>query len=204
MLNNLNSYPQVFVKQVFELGEIFGFESRNKYRISEKTGRDIGYAAEQQKGLFGFLFRQTLGHWRSFDIHFYNLDRQEVMIAHHPFRWYFQRLEVRGKDGKNFGSVERRFAFFSKCFEIHDSAGNVQMTVSSPIWKLWAFPFEKNGREVAKISKKWSGLGFEMFTDRDNFLVSYDDPALTLEDRSLILAAAIFIDLMFFENKGGG
>lgn len=204
MLNQLSSLPNVFVKQVFELGEIFGFETRNKYRICDENGRDIGYAAEQQKGILSFLFRQALGHWRSFDIHFYNLDRQEVMIAHHPFRWYFQRLEVRSKEGKILGAIERRFAFFSKRFEVLDAVGNLQMTVSSPIWKIWTFPFEKNGREVARISKKWSGIGFEMFTDRDNFLVSFSDPSMNLEHRSLVLAAAIYVDLMFFESKGDG
>lgn len=201
MLEQLNSTKALFVRQSFELAEIFSFETRNKYRIRDEQGRDVAFAAEQQKSFFGFLMRQFLGHWRSFDIHFFNLQRQEFMIAHHPFRWFFQRLDVYEAGGRHLGAVERYFSLLSKHFKIHDAQGRVLLEVYSPIWKIWTFPFRRQGRELARISKKWSGLGYEMFTDRDNFLVEYSDPALTQDERALVLASAIYIDLLFFERK---
>lgn len=201
MLEKILNSPKLFVKQVFEISEIIGFETRNKYRICDETGRDLFYAAEQQKGLFGFLFRQFLGHWRTFEIHFFSMDRKEVLIAVHPFRWFFQKLEVRTPQGKNIGAIERRFSILSKRFEVQNSQGQVTLEVSSPIWRIWSFPFKRQGRELAKVSKKWSGFGSEILTDRDNFLVEYSDPSLNLDDRTLVMVAAVYIDLLFFEKK---
>ena len=75
------------------------------------------------------------------------------------------------------------------------------MTVSSPIWKIWTFPFMRHEREVAKIEKKWSGFLSEAFTDKDKFLVSYNDQSLSEDERKVILAASIFVDLQYFEKK---
>ena len=82
--------------------------------------------------------------------------------------------------------------------------GRVLMEVKSPIWRIWTFPFKQHGRERAKILKKWSGIGYELFTDKDTFLVEFLDPTLSVDERALVLAASLYVDLMFFENKGGG
>lgn len=204
MLDTLQGMQKVFIKQTFELAEIFDFETRNKYRICDETGRDIAFAAEQQKGVLGFLFRQLLGHWRTFEIHFYDNNRREFMVARHPFRWFFERLELYDISGRQIGSIERRFSILTKSFVIQDTLESVMFEVASPFWRLWTFPFTRNGRELARISKKWTGLGYEFFTDKDTFLVEYNDSTLQTGERTLILAAALYIDLLFFENKGNG
>ena len=75
------------------------------------------------------------------------------------------------------------------------------MEVASPIWKLWTFPFIAGGAEVASVKKKWSGILSEAFTDRDNFQVEFHTEDLPNDQRKVILAAAIYIDLMYFEKK---
>jgi uncharacterized protein YxjI len=77
------------------------------------------------------------------------------------------------------------------------------MQVSSPFWRLWTFPFMTGGAQVACVQKKWSGLLAEALTDKDNFAVDLGDGALGEADRRLVLAAAIFIDLQYFEKKAG-
>jgi uncharacterized protein YxjI len=204
MLPLLSHHHRLFVKQVFEIAELIGFETRNKYRVCDEGGRELMYAAEQQKGFFGIVMRQFFGHWRSFDIHFFDVHRQPVMHGHHPFRWFFQCLEVRAKDGRLLGKIERQFSILSKSFHVHDTQGRVVLEVFSPFWRIWTFPFKRGESERARVSKKWSGVGYELFTDRDNFLVEYLDPNLTSDERALVLAAAVYIDMMYFETKGEG
>ncbi|HEY8280492.1 MAG TPA: phospholipid scramblase-related protein [Bdellovibrionota bacterium] len=204
MLQSLPSRPKLYVKQVFELAELVGFETRNKYRITDEAGRDIGFAAEQQKGLLGLLMRQFLGHWRSFHLHFFDHNRQPVMVAEHPFRWFFQRLEVREAGGRALGMVEREFGILTKKFNVQDAQGRILLRVSSPLWRFWTFPFMAGERERARVSKKWTGLGAEMFTDKDNFLVDFMDTTLNQDERALVLAAAVYIDMLYFERKGSG
>lgn len=197
----LGKETRILVKQVHEIGEWFGFETRNKYQIMSETGRPIAFAAEQSTGILGFIFRQYLGHWRRFDVHFFTPDRTPVLIAHHPFRWFFERIEISDVQGRYLGAIQKRFSIFTKRFDIENSRGLTVLEVSSPIWKLWTFNFEHQGRLLASVQKKWSGLLSEAFTDKDNFMVEYNDPAMKEEERLLIMASSVFIDLLYFEQK---
>lgn len=198
---NLDIHQKILVKQKYELAEFFGFESRNKYEITDESGNLIAYAAENQKGILGLIFRQLMGHWRTFEIHLFNSKRELILIAKHPFRFFFQRLEVFTPEGLMIGALEQRFAFFSKRFDLENAICQPIMEVSSPIWKMWTFPFIKNNREVALIEKKWSGIFTEVLTDKDNFLVTFKDQTLEHKVKMVILMSAIFIDLQYFEIK---
>ena len=194
--------PQYFVRQRLELGEIaFGFETRNKYEISDADGRPVAFCAEQQKGFIGMLLRQMLGHWRSFDLHFFDTSRAQALIAHHPFRFFFQELHVTTPDGRPVGMLKRRWGWFTKRFDVLDANGSLLMEMKSGLLKVWTFPFFKGERQVAEIKKKWAGVVTEAFTDADNFAVTFADPGVTADERSLVMAAAIFVDLIYFERK---
>lgn len=199
----LSQFNPIFVKQVHELAEFFGFETRNKYQISDSSQKIIGYAAEQQKGFLNFLARQFLGHWRSFEVHFFTVDRQPLLVGHHPFRWYFERIEVKDIQGQKLGALQKRFSIFSKKFDVEDESGKVIMQVSSPIWRIWTFTFSHRGRKLATISKKWSGLFSEVFTDKDNFMIDVTDSQVSENSRKILLVASVFVDLLYFEHKAG-
>ena len=71
-------------------------------------------------------------------------------------------------------------------------------------WVGWNFRFlgpEKE--ELGLVTKKWAGLGKELFTSADNYIVSIDD---SLEDqpvaKMLLLAAALAIDIVYYEHQG--
>ena len=197
----IENTSKIFVQQRKELVELIGIESRNKYVIEDAQGQQIGFAAEQQKGFSGFLMRQYLGHWRSFDILVFDTSRQVVLQARHPFRFYFQRLQVSDSLGNPVGAMEKRFAFFSKRFAFEDSFGRNTMSVSSPVWRIWTFPVMRDGQKVALITKRWGGVLREAFTDADRFELEFLSPELSLSDKQLLLAATIFIDLQYFEVK---
>lgn len=200
-MNALMAAKALVVEQRHELVELLGFETRNKYEIRGEDGTPVGFCAEQQKGFLGVLARMMLGHWRTFDLFFFDQERRQVLTAHHPFRILFQRLEVSLPEGRALGALQSRFAVLSKRFDVEDAAGRVVMTVSSPLWRIWTFPFLKDGRPAATVAKKWSGLLAEGFTDKDRFRVEFEDPSLTADERLLVLAAALFVDLQYFERK---
>jgi uncharacterized protein YxjI len=196
----LAGHSKLTVKQSHELAEWIGFETRNKYRVLDEQERPVAYAAEQQKGILGFLLRQYLGHWRGFEIHFFTPERGKALVARQPFRFLFQRLEVSDAGGRPIGALQQRFSILKKRFDVQDPAGNVILKMSSPLLRIWTFPFLRAGKQVALIRKKWAGILAEALTDKDTFQVEYD-PALTEDERSLVLAASVFIDLRYFEHK---
>jgi uncharacterized protein YxjI len=54
--------------------------------------------------------------------------------------------------------------------------------------------------ELAHVSKKWAGLGKELFTTADNYMLSIND-SVKKEDnvRILIMAAVMCIDMVLKE-----
>lgn len=200
MLSIVAQSSELMIVQKRELAELFGIETRNKYSI-ELNGAPFAFAAEQGKGGLAFLARMFMGHWRSFEIHFFDNARQLVLRAVHPFRFLFQRLEVSAADGRPLGAIQQRFSVFSKRFDVTDPAGRLLLQVSSPLWRPWTFAFERDGRELARVEKKWSGMLQEAFTDADRFRVAFQSPELSFDERALVLAAGIFIDLQYFEQK---
>lgn len=197
----LTGYPTLIIRQRKELAELFGYESRNKYEILSAEGHPLWFAAEQGSG-FGMAFlRQMLGHWRTFEIHVFDMQRNLVLRAVHPFRLFFQRLEVFDTQGRLLGSLQQRFSFARKRFDVTDAGGRLLFEMRSPFLSVWKFPFLRSDRPMAEVTKKWGGLAREMFTDADTFRVDYRAEELGPDERALVLAAGLFIDLLYFEQK---
>jgi uncharacterized protein YxjI len=197
----LEATPQLMVRQYRETWEwLAGFETRNRYLVGDPRGDAVAWAAEHGEGVGAFLLRQLLGHWRRFEIRFFDSAHRPVLRVVHPFRWFFKRLEVHASDGQKIGAVQQRFSLLKKSFDVEDARGSVLMRVRSGLFRPWRFDFERNGREVARVQKRWTGLLTEAFTDADSFGVSFE-PSLGSQERLLVLAAAIFVDLRFFERK---
>ena len=198
---NLKEIKELYVMQVKEIAEIFGFETRNKYQIKNSNGDVVLFAAEKSKGFFDTLKRFFLGHWRTFEIEIFTPNKEPYILAIHPFRFFFRRFEIYDSEKKHIGSLQQRFAIFSKKFDVLDKNEKVHLEVSSPIWKIWTFPFVYNDVEKAVIEKKWSGLLKEAFTDADNFRIEFKKDDLSEDLRKVLIASGIFIDLLFFEKK---
>ena len=198
---NLQNHRRIKIKQLKEFIELLGFETRNKYVIQDDKNTSIGYAAEQGKGLLGLLFRSILGHWRKYEIHFFDTQKVFLFKAYHPFRWFFQALEIYDVNNKFLGRLEQRWGILTKKFDLHDSSDTVIATMRSGIFRIWSFPIKKNGAEYALISKKWGGLLKELFLDADTFLLEFQDAAISEDIKKVLLASAVFVDLQYFEKK---
>jgi uncharacterized protein YxjI len=202
-LQTLSELNSVYVRQKFEVAELFGFETRNRFTIQTEDGVQFAFCAENKLGFADALMRQFLGHWRTFDIIGVDSLNQKVFRAYHPFRWLFQRFDIFGAGDRAVGSLQQRFAWLNKRFDLLNARGQVIMTMTSPIWRIWTFTVSKGDRKIAVIEKKWSGLMKEMFTDADNFRVMFIDVNLTTDEKLLLLTSAVFIDLSYFERKSG-
>ncbi len=195
------SATQFIIGQRKELAELFGFETRNKYEIKSQSGEVMAYAAEQQKGVLGFLLRYFLGHWRSFEIHVFDELRNIALVAKHPFAFWFQHLDLYDAQGIYLGKIQQRFSLLSKKFDVLGAKGELLFSVNSGLFSIWNFSFIKEGQEIASIQKKWGGLLKEMFLDADQFMLEIRSGSLTYEERCLLLVSTLFVDLQYFENK---
>lgn len=193
------------VQQVFEPLELFiDWETRNKFRILDEHKRPIGFAAEQRRGFFGAIFRQFLGHWRSFEITIFGEDRRPRYQLKVPFRWFFREVIIEDAQGNELGRIEQRFAIIRKRFDLFSRDGQRFATVNSGFFRFWTFDVERRNRKIGSVKKRMSGVLTEIFTDRDNFVVEYNDPELTSGEKVVILSLSFLVDLIYFEKKGSG
>ena len=193
--------PAIIVSQkVEDLEVITDFEGRNKYRFLTEDGRELAKAQEGDTGTLGMFSRSFLGNRRPFTMWITDHKTNETVILKRHFDLIFSKIDVSDED-EPIGTVQQRFGFFNKKYDLLTFFGDRNLSVVGPLFKPWTFDIFSGDEQVGSIKKKWSGFLKEAFTKADNFLVSFDDPQLTAGERKLILAAAIAIDMDCFERK---
>ena len=196
--------PIMQIRQKLEPAEaIFGFETRNRYSILDASGRIVGSADEPGGGWGGILARNILGHWRNYEIAVFDHSQGELYTLCHPFCFWLDDIHIKDRTGTYLGHLCQRFSLISRCFDVLNDRGEHIMTVSAPFWHPWTFTFtRRDGSEAAVIRKRWPNVFTFLFTDRDDFQVRFSEN-LSFEERRLVLFAALFIDLTYFETKAG-
>ncbi len=193
---------RLHIQQVAEGLEIFlGWESRNKYRILDEEESPIAFAAEEKTGFGGQIMRQFFGHWRSFRVAVFDQNKQKHLELNFPFRWFFKSLYVSTSSGRRVGHLHQRFALFRKKFDVYSADGVLIASINSSWFKFWTFEFFSKERKLGTLQKKWSGALTEIFTDKDNFVLSFADPNMTEDTKSLMLATCLMVDIIYFENN---
>ena len=198
---DLTQYPEIIVKQEIEFLEVFmGFETANRYSVRTPDGAELLFAYEES----GMLSRMFLRNHRPLTIHFVDNDGNEVFTAERSFFWMFSHLHVGDEEGKLIGSLQRTFRFLGRRIAILDNEGTRRSEIRGSLFRPHTFRVYSEGDEVARITKRWSGLGRELFSDADTFQVRMNPERVDQEFATIILAAAIAIDLDFFEKGGRG
>ena len=198
-MEKLSSISGLVVSQQKEWGEILtGFETRNRYAISDASGRSLYLAAEEAGST---LLRWFLKALRPFAITVLREDGRAILRVMRPFRFYFHRAEVVDSSGQSLGVIERRFSVWRRIYSVRDSAGREVFQLFGPILHPWTFQIRSEGAEHGKITKKWSGLLKEGFTDADNFGVVFP-VEWDIRLKALFIGAVFLIDFVHFENKG--
>jgi uncharacterized protein YxjI len=64
----------------------------------------------------------------------------------------------------------------------------------------WDFKFMAGNDEFAQVSKQWGGIGKELFTSADNYVLQISDKVPAGSSiRELIMAAVLCIDMVLKE-----
>uniref|UniRef100_A0A182WKA7 Phospholipid scramblase n=1 Tax=Anopheles minimus TaxID=112268 RepID=A0A182WKA7_9DIPT len=210
-LEYLTAIDQLLVHQKVELLEAFtGFETANKYTIKNTLGQKVYWAMEDT----GCCNRMCCGAARAFDMKVLDTFQNEVLHFNRPLRcsscWFpccLQTMEVTAPPGNVIGYVEQDWSILTPQFSIKDQNGETVLKISGPFCTFSIcgdVEFEvlsTNGTQVGKISKQWSGLGRELFTDADHFGINFPMD-LDVRVKATLLGALFLIDYMFFEKSG--
>ena len=213
-LEYLATLDQVLVKQKVELLEAFtGCETKNRYKILDPQGRQIFYAKEDTD----CCTRQCCSNSHPFDMKLTDGNQQEVIHFERPlacssccFPCCLQAISVQSPPGSVVGSVEQNWSIWIPKYNIKDETGQTVYYIEGP-WctrscccgnvDFKIYEGDDDSKEVGRISKQWSGLAKEYFTDADNFGIVFPAGA-NAKMKATLLGACMLIDFMFFEKEG--
>jgi hypothetical protein len=197
-MDRLKTLDTLIVIQKKEWGEILtGFEQKNKYLVLDSAGNELYYALETSGSFLGRWFLKAN---RPFEITIMTPDKKEILKVKRPFKFMFHQCNVFSTDGKLLGTIKWKFALFRKKYIVLDELGVEIFRLLAPALKPWTFNIIKNDLEIGRITKKWSGLLKETFSDADNFAINFP-VEWKKELKALFLGGIFLIDFVHFEGR---
>ena len=126
---------------------------------------------------------------------------QPVLSIQRGFTLLRVQVTVRDRVGKVLGHFKSKLFSLGGGFHVIDGLDNAVAEIKGD-WKRWNFRFLANdGTELGKVTKKWAGLGQELFTSADNYVIALDERrALAPDLAALLLAAGLAIDTVYKEK----
>uniref|UniRef100_A0A8C7NVK9 Phospholipid scramblase n=1 Tax=Oncorhynchus mykiss TaxID=8022 RepID=A0A8C7NVK9_ONCMY len=188
-----------------------GFETNNQYEIKNSLGQKI-YKAKEKNDC---CTRNCCGALRSFDMKIKdNMDREVIRLVR-PFRcascWCpccLQELEVQAPPGTTIGYVSQDWNPCVPKFSIKGANKETVMKLEGPCFACnccgdvnFKLTGKDGGKPIGRISKQWSGLIKEVFTDTDNFGIQFPMD-LDVKMKAVLMGTCFLIDFMFFEKVG--
>lgn len=191
---NRNLY---FVKEHVKI-----FKAANSFDVFDPDSKEIILQCREQRlGFFTKMFRFTdYKRMTPFEIDVMTPSGETILTVKRGVSFFVSNVEV--LDGRNqlIGKFKQKFFSIGGKFEVLD-ASERPLCMLKGKWTSWEFKFISNdGKEFAAVTKQWSGLGKELFTSADNYVlqissqVPADHPL-----RMLIVAAVMCIDLVLKE-----
>jgi uncharacterized protein YxjI len=195
-MNSVLNQNLFFVKE-----HVGMFKASNNYDIHNPENQKIIMTCREEKlGFFTKLLRFTkYKRMTPFNLEIKTPSGEKVLTVKRGISIILSTVEVYDENDKLVGKFKQKFFSVGGKFNILDPMGNMLCKLQGK-WTGWDFKFVKDNKEYAHVSKKWSGLGKEMFTSADNYMleikdiVSKDDPL-----RILIFSAVICIDMVLKE-----
>jgi uncharacterized protein YxjI len=170
--------------------------------LDPATGQGIGLAKEEPPTWAKWLRLVVNKSMLPTVVNIYECDGQPpVLSIQRGFTFLRSKVRVVAGHGESLGYFKSKLLSLGGGFYVFDNADQ-QVAEVKGNWKGWDFRFlSKGGREIGTVTKKWAGLGKELFSSADNYVISITDVAGAGQGASaLLLAAGLAIDIVFKEQ----
>ncbi len=178
------------------------FKLSDTYDILDpETSEQIGLAKESPGGLILFLRFLVNKRMLPTKIHVYEGADAEttdlVFTIKRGFTLFRSRIDIVDKDGELVGWFKSKAFSLGGAFRVFDADDNEVALVKGD-WKGWNFRFLVGDQEIGTVAKKWAGLGKELFTSADNYIINISGET-SPQKSILLLAAGLAIDTIYKE-----
>jgi uncharacterized protein YxjI len=177
------------------------FKAANNYDVLDpETNEVLLHCREERLGLFTKLLRfSDYKRLTPFEVVIRTPDGQPVLCVKRGVAIFRSVVDVLDERGERIGGYRQKFFSFREKFSVL-GANDQPLCVLRGYWTSWEFKFMSGEHELARVSKKWAGLGKELFTSADNYMLTIaDDVPQDNPIRGLIFGAVMCIDLVLKE-----
>ena len=192
----------ILEKNLYLFKEHVGFlKAHNNYDIYDPKSKEmILHCREKNLNAFYKIVRLFRNYKRMtpFEIEIKGLDGKKILKVKKGFSFFLSKIQVFDENDNLVGIFKQRLSFNTN-FDMFDKREKLVCNLKGNFIG-WNFKFLRGETEVGLVTKKWAGIGKEMFTSADNYIleiknkVEKDSPL-----RLLILAAVICIDMVIKE-----
>jgi uncharacterized protein YxjI len=193
---------QVLRSNLFFVKEHVGmFKAANNFDIFDPTSNQkIMECREPNLGLFTKLLRFTdFKRMTPFHVEVSTPEGQKVLSIQRGISLLRSSVQVFDENGLLVGTFKQKLLTIGGKFSVLNAQDEEVCTLQGK-WTSWDFRFLKGNTELAAVSKKWSGLGKELFTSADNYMLTIADTVRAdASERILIMAAVLCIDMVLKE-----
>lgn len=204
IINEKNTVPIELQRNVFFVKEHIGaFKAANNYDIlNPETKEIVLYCREEQLGFLTKIFRfSDYKRMTPFNLVVRNKNNKQIIRVSRGVALWKSIVEVFDEKDVLIGIFKQKFFSIGGQFTLFDADDNMLCTLKGK-WSGWDFKFtDFEGKELAHITKKWAGLGKEMFTTADNYMININEQNVGANDdvRSLIIGSLMCIDMVLKE-----
>lgn len=189
-------------RNIFFVKEHVGlFKAANNYDILDPQSKEkLLECREEKLGFITKILRFTkYKRMTPFDIDVRSVDGQPVINVNRGISIFLSNVSVQDETGHKVGGFKQKFFSIGGAFRVLD-ANEQEVCQLKGKWTSWDFRFMRGDEELAHVSKKWAGLGKELLTSADNYVLEISEQ-LDKDDsiRQLILAAVLCIDMVLKE-----
>lgn len=178
------------------------FKAANNFDIFDpQTGQEILHCREDKLGLLTRILRLTeYRRYTPFDIEVRTPDGQPVVHVRRGVSFFLSHVKVFDENERPIGGFKQKFFSIGGSFTVL-GANDQPLCELKGKWTGWSFSFVAGTNELAHVSKKWAGIGKELFTSADNYILQIADSVPPDHAvRQLIMAAVLCIDMVLKER----
>jgi uncharacterized protein YxjI len=177
------------------------FKAASNFDIYDpQSGTQIMQCREEKLGPITKLLRFTdYKRMTPFHVQIRSTAGEPVLAVRRGISIFLSNVDVLDEQDRRIGGFKQKFFSIGGAFTVLDVNDEPLCTLQGK-WTGWEFRFLAGNNELALVTKKWSGLGKEMFTSADNYVLKISDQVPPDHPvRPLILGAIMCIDLVLKE-----
>jgi uncharacterized protein YxjI len=171
--------------------------------LDPETQQPIGIAREEPGGLIKGLRLVIKKGMLPTTVNVYESEGQPPLFSiRRPFKLVRAKMNITDRGGAALGYMKSKLWTIGGGLKVYNMTDRQVAEVKGD-WRGWNFQFlDEGGKVLGTITKKWGGIGRELFTSADNYMIQIDDAASSDPKlATLLLAAGLSIDMVYKERE---